>query len=235
LVPQRTLHRYCVACTDYRGRRDTVPVVDGEPGVGCQIDFAPDGHAVGFWVRPTVSGARVDLHRGVFAAHVRVLTFSQTLEAIIVGCEAAWRFLGGVFKVPIADNVKAIVAQAAATNPLFKPRVERMVQYVRGNFFGGEEFHRSDRCADPRPGLVSLHDGDARPIAKGRLGRPVEFGQKAQMVDNDDGVALDHPVEQGNPPDAPQLAPALARSRNAPGAHRARSPPTAAMAIPPKR
>jgi IS5 family transposase len=27
--------------------------------------------------------------------------------------------------------------------------------------------------------LVSLHDTDARPIAKGRLGRPVEFGYKA--------------------------------------------------------
>jgi IS5 family transposase len=58
---------------------------------------------------------------------------------------------------------------------------------------------------------VSLHDGDARPIAKGRLGKPVEFGQKAQVVDNDDGIVLDHAVEQGNPPDAPQLAPAVAR------------------------
>jgi transposase, IS5 family len=38
---------------------------------------------------------------------------------------------------------------------------------------------------------VSLHDGDARPIAKGRLGRPVEFGYKGQVVDNDDGVVLD--------------------------------------------
>ena len=27
--------------------------------------------------------------------------------------------------------------------------------------------------------LVSLHEPDARPIAKGRLGRPVEFGYKA--------------------------------------------------------
>ena len=35
---------------------------------------------------------------------------------------------------------------------------------------------------------VSLHDGDARPIAKGRLGRPVEFGYKAQVLDNDHGV-----------------------------------------------
>ncbi len=58
---------------------------------------------------------------------------------------------------------------------------------------------------------VSLHDGDARPIAKGRLGKPVEFGYKAQVVDNDDGVVLDHTVEQGNPPDAPQLAPAVKR------------------------
>jgi transposase, IS5 family len=56
---------------------------------------------------------------------------------------------------------------------------------------------------------VSLHDCDARPIAKGRLGRPVEFGYKAQVVDNDDGVVLDHVVERGNPADAPQLAPAI--------------------------
>src|SRR4051812_14125951 len=58
---------------------------------------------------------------------------------------------------------------------------------------------------------VSLHDGDARPIAKGRLGRPVEFGYKAQVLDNDDGVVLDHTVERGNPADAPQLAPAVGR------------------------
>ena len=64
---------------------------------------------------------------------------------------------------------------------------------------------------------VSLHDGDARPIAKGRLGKPVEFGHKAQMVDNDDGVVLDHAVEPGNPPDAPQLAPAVARIKKRAG------------------
>jgi transposase, IS5 family len=59
--------------------------------------------------------------------------------------------------------------------------------------------------------LVSLHDADARPIRKGRLGKPVEFGYKAQIVDNADGVVLDHTVEIGNPADAPQLAPAIAR------------------------
>jgi hypothetical protein len=25
------------------------------------------------------------------------VTFTQTLEAVIAGCEAAWRFFGGVF------------------------------------------------------------------------------------------------------------------------------------------
>ena len=59
--------------------------------------------------------------------------------------------------------------------------------------------------------LVSLHDPDARPIRKGRLGKPVEFGYKAQVVDNEDGIVLDHNVEIGNPPDAPMLAPAVKR------------------------
>jgi IS5 family transposase len=58
---------------------------------------------------------------------------------------------------------------------------------------------------------VSLHDPDARPIAKGRLGKPVEFGHKAQVVDNIDGVVLDYTVEQGSPADAPQLTPAIER------------------------
>jgi IS5 family transposase len=66
---------------------------------------------------------------------------------------------------------------------------------------------------------VSLHDGDARPIAKGRLGKPVEFGYKAQVVDNDDGIVVDHIVERGNPADAPQLAPAVGRIIRRTGRH----------------
>jgi hypothetical protein len=84
---------------------------------------------------------------------------------VIEGCEAAWRFFGGVFRVLVPDNASAIVADADAVNPRFtvgwldytqhcgfatdaarvrspqdKPRVERAVQYVRGNFFAGEDF-----------------------------------------------------------------------------------------------
>ena len=59
--------------------------------------------------------------------------------------------------------------------------------------------------------VVSLHDTDARPIAKGRLGRPVEFGYKAQVTDNAQGIVVDHVVEKGNPPDAPMLPEAITR------------------------
>jgi hypothetical protein len=102
----------------------------------------------------------------VFSRHMFVwLTFSQTLGAIIAGCEGAWRFFGGVFGVLVPDNTSAIVADAGAVNPHLtigwldyaqhcgfatdptriahpkdKPRVERAVQYVRGNFFAGEVF-----------------------------------------------------------------------------------------------
>jgi transposase, IS5 family len=65
--------------------------------------------------------------------------------------------------------------------------------------------------------VVSLHDPDARPIVKGRLGRPVEFGYKAQIVDNEDGVIVDHSIEVGNPPDAPQLVPAIERVKRRTG------------------
>jgi transposase, IS5 family len=77
------------------------------------------------------------------------------------------------------------------------------------------------RLAGQMPGsatrLVSLHDPDARPIRKGRIDRPVEFGYKAQVIDNDDGIVVDYGVETGNPADGPQLAPAISRIRRRAG------------------
>ena len=61
--------------------------------------------------------------------------------------------------------------------------------------------------------LVSLHDPNARPIRKGRIDKPVEFGYKAQVTDNDDGVVLDYSVDYGAAPDGPQLAPAVEHIR----------------------
>ena len=88
-------------------------------------------------------------------------------------------------------------------------RAERVVDQTRSRL-GGVMPDSSTR-------LVSLHDPDARPIRKGRLGKPVEFGYKAQIVDNEDGVILDHNVEVGNPADEPQLAPAIERIKGRTG------------------
>jgi hypothetical protein len=82
---------------------------------------------------------------------------------------------------------------------------------------------------------ADARDVDARPIRKGRLGKPVEFGYKAQVIDNADGVILDHRVEMGNPTDGPQLAPAIARITRRVGRAPRSSLPTAVMGRPPSR
>lgn len=173
-VPYRTLHRFAVERCDFRVRSTTVRVADGEPGVECQIDFAQ----MGYLLDPE-TGRRRKVHALIFTAvlsrHMFVwLTYSQTLTAVIAGCEAAWTFFGGVFKVLIPDNLKPVVTDADAVNPTLsvgwldyaqhvgfgtdparvrspqdKPRVERVVQYVRGNFWAGETF-------------TSLEDAQAR-------------------------------------------------------------------------
>jgi IS5 family transposase len=40
---------------------------------------------------------------------------------------------------------------------------------------------------------------------------PLSFGVLDEVIDNADGVVLDHHVVKGNPPHAPMLVPAIAR------------------------
>lgn len=165
VVPYRTLHRFATQRCGYRAKESTVRVDDGEPGVELQVDF---GH-LGYLVDPA-DGRRRKVHALIFTAvvsrHMFVwLTYSQTLTAVIAGCEAAWAFFGGVFKVLVPDNLKPVVTDADAVNPTLstgwldyaqhagfgtdparvrspkdKPRVERAVQFVRGSFWAGEDF-----------------------------------------------------------------------------------------------
>jgi hypothetical protein len=101
VVPYRTLHRFATERCGYRPKRSTVRVNDGEPGVELQVDF---GH-LGWLVDPE-TGRRRKVHALIFTAvysrHMFVwLTHAQTLAVVIAGCEAAWRFFGGVFTVLI--------------------------------------------------------------------------------------------------------------------------------------
>jgi transposase len=165
VVPYRTLHRFATERCGFGRRQPTVRVADGEPGVECQLDFARMG-----LIPDPDTGRRRVVHALIFTAvysrHMFVwLTFTQTLAAVIEGCEAAWAYFGGVFRVLIPDNMSPVIADADPVNPTFtvgwldyaqargfgtdparvrspkdKPRVERVVQYVRGNFFAGEAF-----------------------------------------------------------------------------------------------
>jgi IS5 family transposase len=65
--------------------------------------------------------------------------------------------------------------------------------------------------------VVSLHDADARPICKRSLAIPTQFGYTGQVTDNRDGIIVDYEIQAGMPPDAPRLAPAIARAITAAG------------------
>jgi transposase len=166
VVPCRTVQRYVLeVCGRTRGRGPTVRVADGEPGDECQVDFGRMG-----LLFDRESGRNRVVHALIFTAccsrHCFVwLAFRQTTETVIAGCEAAWRFFGGVFRTVIPDNMSAIVDSADALAPRLnqafveyaqargfmvdparvrspqdKPRVERTVPFVRRSFFAGETF-----------------------------------------------------------------------------------------------
>ncbi|MGC4936111.1 IS21 family transposase [Gordonia sp. DT30] len=164
VVPYRTLVRFATDRCGWSRSNTTVRIDDGDPGVECQIDFG----YLGMYVDET--GARRKMHAlvltAVYSRHMFVwLTHSQTLTAVIEGCEAAWEFFGGVFKVLIPDNMKPVVTQSDTLNPQLsvgwldysqhagfvtdaarvrtptdKPRVERTIRYVQDNFWAGEAF-----------------------------------------------------------------------------------------------
>ena len=81
-------------------------------------------------------------------------------------------------------------------------RTERVIAQTK-QVLGGD-VHIPDR-------LVSLFDADARPIKKGNLRRPTEFGYKVCVTDEDRGFVTDYEVTVGNPGDTTMLVPAVKR------------------------
>ena len=162
-VPYSTLHRFVVQELGFGRKAATVPVADGEPGHELQVDTG--------WVlslEPDRSGVRRRKKAFIFTPNVSRYRFvypidQETTAEAIAACEAAWAFYGGVFRVIVVDNMKAIVARAdrleaqlSATfqeyaqargffvdatrvrRPKDKPRVERSVRDVRDDCFAGE-------------------------------------------------------------------------------------------------
>lgn len=69
--------------------------------------------------------------------------------------------------------------------------------------------------ADGKPAdrIVSLHQPWVRPIVKGKLGVPCEFGKKLEVVESEHGIVTDWRAHRGNPNDATLLCPAVDRHR----------------------
>lgn len=81
-------------------------------------------------------------------------------------------------------------------------RTDRVIAQTKQVLRG--DVHIKDR-------LISLFDPDARPIKKGNLRRPTEFGYKVCVTDEDRGFVTDYEVSRGNPADTTVLVPAIER------------------------
>jgi transposase len=157
-----TLHRFAVLELQFGKTATTIPVLDGEPGQELQLDTG----WVGWLTLPERKKHRFrafiftpvrSRHRFVYPS------FEETTARAIEACEAAWEFFGGVFKVIIPDNTKAIIKKADPLEPRITPgfleyaqarhfhidparvrhardkgRVERAVPGVRDDGFAGE-------------------------------------------------------------------------------------------------
>ena len=104
VVAERTLHRFAAGRCGAAGSQVTTRVDDGPPGSELQIDFGDLG------LIPAGDGRRRKLRALVFTACFSrymfvYLTFSMTLEEVIAGCEEAWQFFSGVFRVVVPENV----------------------------------------------------------------------------------------------------------------------------------
>ena len=148
-------------------------------------------HNIGAWLRRRTDDAKDEVK--AINAEMADLAEAALAEARRVAANAArsLRQAGS----DASGKALALVADLQTTADL----LERVVAQTR--------LRLSGTTPDGATRVVSLHDPDARPIAKGRLGKPVEFGYKAQVIDNVDGIVLDYAVYMGNPGDAALLAP----------------------------
>ena len=145
-------------------------------------------HSIGAWLRRRTDEAK---------AEVLVITgqLAELADAAVADARKALRHKGQRRRVRrMLDDLATLVE-----------RTEQVIAQARVRVEGGQP--------DGATRLVSLHEPDARPIRKGRLGKPVEFGYKGQVVDTVRGLIVDHSLHIGNPSDTDLLRPAIERIR----------------------
>ncbi len=164
-VSYDTVRRFAMQELGWRKKAPTIRLEDPPAGQEAQVDFgkmgtihdAETGRARVLWVLIiTLSYSR---YQFVWP------TFVQTTEAVCEGLDRAWMFFGAMIRTIIPDNMKAIVKDPDALDPILaasfldyvqdrkifvdparvrspkdKPRVENQVAYVRESWFDGETF-----------------------------------------------------------------------------------------------
>lgn len=159
------VRRFVIEELGWKERDVTILLEEPKPAQEAQVDFGKmgkiwdeqEGRMRVLWVLIVTLG---------FSRYQFVWpTFRQTTEAVCEGLEAAWAFFGGMTATIIPDNTKAMILHPDALDPQLteafadyvqargifvdparvrrpkdKPKVENQVQYVRGDWFAGEEF-----------------------------------------------------------------------------------------------
>jgi hypothetical protein len=159
-----TLYRFAVEQLQFGRAATTIPILDGEPGQELQVDTGWVGWLTLALIPPKRRRFRAWIFSAVLSRYRFVYpTFEETTARAIEACEAAWQFFGGIFRVLIPDNTKAIIVQpdaltprvtrafleyaqarnfhidpARVRHPRDKARVERAVSTVREDCFAGE-------------------------------------------------------------------------------------------------
>lgn len=172
-VSYMTLYRFAVEELGFGQGAPTIPVADCGPGEEVQLDTGWVG-----WLETDLFGRRKRLKAWIFTSVLSRHRFvypvlQETTATAIEACEGAWEFFGGVFKVVIPDNTKTIVDKADPLAPKLnmgfleyaqsrgfhvdptrvraprdKARVERAVQTVQDDCFGGERLRSLEQARD---------------------------------------------------------------------------------------
>jgi transposase, IS5 family len=140
--------------------------------------------------RTGVAMAEVDRLTGQVARIAR-----QTLREVQAVARNARRMLA---RRPEDGRLGRLVGELTETIAATERLLAQTDQRLRGN-----------RVIPDR--LVSLSDPDARPIRKGKPRAPTQFGYTLLLAEDERGFICDHQLQRGNPPDAPQLVPAVGR------------------------
>lgn len=160
-----TLRRFAQDELGWGKRAVTVRLDDAAPGDEAQIDFG----LMGMMFDPETGRERklwvLVVHLSLSRYSFVYPTFTQDLDAVCAGLDAAWRFFEGVPRRIVPDNMKTVVVRAHATSPRLndafrdyaeargmfvdlarvrrprdKARVENHVAFVRESWFQGERF-----------------------------------------------------------------------------------------------